>query len=457
MRRSHLFALPILATALVGCGGSGRTGFDDDGGADGGLPLDDGGLILDDGSGLVDGHTCVNLECQIASCGGGASTTLSGTVVTGGQQQYGAPDPVYNAIVYVPNAPLEPFKAGVACEKCGVPVSGNPVAITLTDAAGKFTLKNVPSGANIPLVVQIGRWRRQVTIPNVAKCVDTPLTAAQTRLPRNKQEGDIPHIAIATSVYDAEECILLKMGVDAAEFTASGGNGRIHLYHGNGSQVSGILDKAVLYADYKTLAQYDIVQFPCASVPQIGQSPGAAGIALKMFLDNGGRAFVTDLSYSWYKDGPAPFPSTAQWTTWGGVNVNPLPSKIDTGFPKGKALADWLQGIGATTQLGSIDLHETYHVVDGVNAPTTRWLYSLSPATVQTLSFNTPVGVQAQDQCGRAFYSNFHIANGQGGGQFPGGCNASPLTPQEKVMEFMLLDLSSCVQKDTDVPVIPPH
>jgi hypothetical protein len=456
MRSFRLLGLSTVGLLLLACGSNGGTGFGDGGDEDSGLFVDDGGL-LGDGSGLNDGHTCVGLECQIVNCGGGTSTTLSGTVITGGQQQYGAPDPVYNAIVYVPNTAVDPFKAGVACEKCGVPVSGNPVAITLTDSAGKFTLKDVPVGASIPLVVQIGRWRRQVTIPNVPKCVNTPLTADQTRLPRNKKEGDIPHIAIATSVYDAEECILLKMGVDAAEFTVPSGTGRIHLFHGNGSTLPGIPDKAALYADYNALSQYDIVQFPCASVPQVGASPGAAGDALKKYLDNGGRSFVTDLSYSWYKDGPTPFPSTAQWTTWGGVNVNPLPSLIDTSFPKGKALADWLMGIGATTQIGHIDLHETYHVVDGVNAPTARWLYSTSPATVQTLSFNTPVGSPAQDQCGRAFYSNFHIANGQGGGQFPAGCNASPLTPQETVMEFLLLDLSSCVQKDSDVPVVPPR
>src|SRR5205823_6193983 len=133
------------------------------------------------------------------------------------------------------------------------------------------------------------------------------------------------------------------------------------------------------------------------------------------------------------------------------------PTTVDQGFPKGKALAQWLQLVGATTQLGKIDLQQTYHVVDGVNMPTTRWLYSTSPATVQTLSFNTPVGKMPDQQCGRAVYSNFHVATGSGGGTtYPAECNANPLTPQEKVMEFMFLDLSSCVQTDTMDPMPPP-
>jgi hypothetical protein len=103
--------------------------------------------------------------------------------------------------------------------------------------------------------------------------------------------------------------------------------------------------------------------------------------------------------------------------------------------------------------LGSIDLHETYHVVDAVNDPTTRWLYSTAPATVQTLSFNTPVGLPAEQQCGRAVYSNFHIANGSGFGTFPEECTPAPLTPQEKVLEFMLFDLASCIQEDSEDPI----
>jgi hypothetical protein len=407
--------------------------------------------------GTTESSTCVNLQCQQVQCGGSTTTTVSGTVLTATPTKYGTPDPIYNAIVYIPNAPITPFTAGVACDKCGSPVSGNPIAVTLSDVNGKFTLQNVPVGTNIPIVFQIGRWRWQSTIPTVTKCVDNPIDATRTHIPRTQKEGDIPHFAIASSTYDSEECILLKMGIDPTEFTSAAGNGRIHIYHGNGTTVSGATDMTALWASDKVMEQYDVALFPCSSAPAIGSSVGAAGVVLLDFLNAGGRAFVTDLSYSWYKDGASPLPTAAQWTTWGGIGVDPLPATIDQSFPKGAALAQWLKNIGATPTLGSIDLHETYHVVNGVNAPTSRWLYSTSPATVQTLSFNTPIGTQPSDQCGRAVYSNFHIAGGQSGGgtTFPAECDALPLTAQEKVMEFMLFDLSSCVQDDTKPPIPP--
>ena len=213
----------------VGCGSS-DSEFGNGNGD--GTPTDDGNKTLNGfgpGAGGEGGAgPCVGLECQQVACSGGGTTSLSGTVF--------APNgtlPLYNAIVYVPNAPVDPFPTtGVTCDKCGTSPSGKPIATALTDADGKFVLKNVPVGDNIPVVIQIGKWRRQVVVPSVAQCVDTPLTADNTRLPKNSSEGDIPKIAIATGGADSLECFFRKLGVEQSEFTNGSGAGRIHLYNG---------------------------------------------------------------------------------------------------------------------------------------------------------------------------------------------------------------------------------
>lgn len=393
--------------------------------------------------------SCVNLECDIPACPPGQTTKLTGIVHAPTLPQYGAADPLFNVAVYIPNAPLEPQTEGVTCSQCGGTLSGDPLVVTSTDAKGAFELADVPAGVDIPLVVQIGKWRRQVVIPEVPACETTALPDELTRLPRNQQEGSIPRIAVASSPYDAEECILRKIGVDDGEFTAGGGAGRIHIYDGGGATIAGAMPAEQLWGNLDLLKQYDMVLFPCSAV---ASNDPAAMQNVHDYADAGGRVFATDLSYPWYTEGPADFQGTAQWIDWTGVGVDPLPATIDQGFPKGQALAEWLLNIGATPMLGSIDLHETYNVVDAVNEPTTRWLYSTNPATVQTLSFNTPVGAPEDQQCGRAVYSNFHIANGFGQGTFPGECTPDPLTPQEKVLEFMLFDLASCLQPDTEDP-----
>ena len=131
------------------------------------------------------GGTCVGLQCQIDKCTAGGKTTVSGTVY-----DPAGVNPLYNVVVYVPNQPLADIPSGATCETCASPVSGQPVAAALTDATGHFVMKDVPSpaGQMIPVVVQIGKWRRQIMIPPVKPCVDNPITGNILRLPKSQAE-----------------------------------------------------------------------------------------------------------------------------------------------------------------------------------------------------------------------------------------------------------------------------
>jgi hypothetical protein len=438
--------LALFLSLLVGCGAARTTDLDDLPGDDAttgdGFSIDDTGGLGVDGGLDGSGRECVNLECKQVACEGTAKTTLTGTVWNPGKS-----DPLYNVVVYIPNSKPDPFKPGVSCEKCGT-VSGSPIATALSGPDGKFRLENVPAGENIPLVVQIGRWRRQVVIPKVEPCVNTTLPGELTRLPKNQKEGDIPLTAIVTSTYDPTECILRKIGIDDSEFTLMLKGGRIHIFRGNGQSLGTETPGGdVLWGTVDRLKTYDLVAFPCSSV----SSDATHKQNLVNYANAGGRVFATDLSYPWVDaSSPAPWNATANWGS--GSTANPF--TVETSFPKGKALADWLKFVGATPTYGQISLTGTFARSTSVNPPTQKWITNSS--TVQHFTFNTPVGAAATAQCGRVVYSSFHVAAGGGSGTFPAGCSTTPLTPQEKVLEFMLFDLASCVQTDKDPPKPPP-
>ncbi len=425
------------------------------GGTDVGNGNGDGG----DGDGGGQADACVGLQCFQVSCPGGGSTTLSGTVF--------APNgtlPLYNVTVYVPNSAVDALPVGATCDRCGQPPSGNPVVQAVTDVEGKFVLENVPATDNVPLVIQVGKWRRQVTLPTVPSCVDTPLDATVTRLPRNKGEGDIPQMALTTGGADALECLLRKIGLDDAEFTNASGNGRVHLFTGTGgtprfaTTLNGGADftnATTLWDTTAHLMPYDVSFLSCEGGQNAGTKPNTARQALSDYTDLGGRVFASHWHNIWIDQGTAASMWPTQVTDNYLSDLGNVTADINTGFAKGAALAQWLMNVGGSTQLGKIALTDAQHTVEAVAATTEKWISLDTTAngrpSVQYYQFTTPLTVDPALRCGKVVFSDIHVSTGDDSGgslRFPGGCTTTGLTPQEKVLAFMIFDIASCVGPD---------
>jgi hypothetical protein len=188
-------------------------------------------------------------------------------------------------------------------------------------------------------------------------------------------------------------------------------------------------------------------------------------MALVDFTSRGGRFFATHWNFVWL-DAIDPFRGTAQWATQMQHDTfpepDPLPAMIDTSFPKGMAFAEWLGVVGALAGPDRIDIFNPRNDVAAAVAPARRWIYTPTPSTVQHYTFNTPVGVAEDQQCGRVVFSSFHVTANipgmfphTGGMRFPTECTNAPLTPQEKVIVFMLFDVAGCITPDIPPGCVP--
>jgi hypothetical protein len=420
---------------------------------------------------------CRNLQCQQHMCTTG-STTISGRVYDPAGK-----NPLYNVAVFVPNDTVQPIKPGANCDPCSAIYTGKPVVSTLTDSAGNFMLANAPDGANIPLVIQIGKWRKQLTLPNVAACQNNSLPDKSLVLPRNHMEGDLPNIAISTGGADTLECLLRRVGVDASEYVAGAtGDGHVHIFQGSGAAAGTPIipglgnagpapntspaapsSSSALWNASSELLKYDVVLLSCEGAETMSMNQQA----LHDYASGGGRVFASHYHYSWFNSGPYMNENLATWSP--GANLmNNINANIVTTFPKGKALQQWLMNTNALVS-GELPIKQARHNADVgmANIVSQAWIsadQSANPAgATQYFSFNTPTNAgmtpDGPAYCGRVVYSDLHVggaANDMPTMPVPMECADADLSPQEKALEFMLFDLSACIIPDDRPPVPPP-
>lgn len=405
--------------------------------------------------------------------GSGCPTTLSGIALDPAGRL-----PLYNVVLYVPSEPLAPLNPGAACETCDGNFSGRPIAAAVSNASGAFSLdiSNVPSRTNIPLVIQAGKWRREVTIPAAADCADTPVEAELSRLPRSRAEGSLPKVAVMRGGSDALECLFMKIGVDPAEFTPGRGGGSVDLFYSDMGEndtaataqmtgpagAIGLPHVDTLFSDMDALLSYDMILMSCEGGDERYEAPNLTHREnLHRYANEGGRLFGGHYHNSIIANNELPddypgFPNVIQFAS-GRQDITPklFTANVNVGFEKGQALADWLVNVGGSTTPGQIEINDSERTVTGMVHPSaTSWIdTTASGGAALYYGFPTPVDGPA---CGRMVFTDVHLASGSGDSAktiFP-SCSTE-LSPQQLALTFLIFDLANCVQTSQDEPPPP--
>ena len=451
----------------AGTGDAGRT--------DGG-PGDAGSVDAGETDARQPEDTC---DAGAADCGGGADTgDDSGQSGCGGAQAtisgttY-APsgiDPIPRVLVYVTadTTTFSPPPATVSCYACAKPTKA--LATAVSGADGTFTLSGpaLDAGGSFTFVMDTGSFRHVVRHVTVAPCTPLSLTSAQTRFPGSSSGDDVaPRIMVASDpsgkadVNDKLVRVLDSIGVKYDTV----------LPDRNGKAASG--DLFAFLADPAKLAGYDIIAIPCGvlGVFTVGSTlPSASFANLQAWLKSGGRLYASDLAYeviaktatAGFTWAPGPAPHAGDDPADSGVGLDKLNPPVTSinGTVVDADLLAWLQAIrvvtAPATTIPIVELRDQWGAIDAVSTQTdargkplgvtfvtgnVSWYTgtTIGPSAAHPLTAQFDVVNDNGQRCGRAAFTSYHMQSTGSGGT---------LSPQERVLEYLLFQLSRCVNSD---------
>ena len=390
----------------------------------------------------------------------GATCNGAATLLTGVVKAPNGSDPVALAHVYVVDHP-KTLAPGVACEICGSPLD-TALAAATSSPDGHFTLNldHLPSTGEVNLVVAKGRFRR-VTKVAVKACASAVASGSAVTLPGRAKEGDIPKIAVATGNTDHLDVVLDALGIhefDCFNGTKSGAVGT-----GVTPCSTSTTDVATLLAAPAKLASYNMLFLSCAPGKFATLTNQATVVSnLEAWVKAGGRLFVTDESYNIVEQA---FPTEIDF--YPGTKTPAVPQSVDQanlgvgaslkmggasypGMITDPDLQTWLQAVGAISPEANgltltgflnpwaaqkdVGKDVKTEVVAQAAYYTTAATTNGSPSSTATM----PMTVEWDYQmCGRVLFTSYHtLAATQSGAK---------LSAQEKILEYLMLDISSCV------------
>jgi hypothetical protein len=390
---------------------------------------------------------CTTGQSPVASDSDPGAACSEPTLITGEVRFPNGVLPVSGARVYLSESGAPAPRAG----ECGQCIDSAGLVWTTTGPDGRFELPADPGPAHV--IVEKGGFRRRI---EVDACGRTAIDPDASRLPGDRDEGELPRIAVLTGDSDALDVVLLRLGLRFDTFET--------FTDTLASQDAELSPAEELLWNESALFAYDVLLIECQSAVAEHEDGRPYPILiepevqdrLRRFVEEGGRLYVTDDAYEAFEIA--------------------IPSAID--FEGGTdGLADTPEGLfddaqigGARTELAATirdgDLrawleHQDALEPDGtlhIDDPAVRWAvieetsaraHVIATADIRwrtpdesefsegSQTGHRPLTVTAESGCGRAFVSSYHTS--------PHGLGLHGLVAQELVLAYALLEIGECI------------
>ena len=332
---------PLLAFGallLAGACGSNAPGSDSQAshGPDGGTigsSGDDGGALFAPttlGDGGVTASTvprCIVATQQcVNTCPGGGGTTVTGTVYDPGGEE----SALQHCRVH-PELAAAAITPGATCYSCSASTRATPSPPRLRTPTAAFLIHDVPDGPNIPLVLQVGKWRRQFTLPNVRRaCEDNPQPdgdaqlAERTTRRRHSQYRDLdrgrrlarvpisPHRASTRASTGAAPTAVRAASISSKARAARPTRETRRVTNAAANTVlPGPRSRTLDVRHRHSSVANGLAATRRGQRTAHSRTPAPGAIRLRA---NGGRVFASHFHYAWFDSGPFGQANLATWT-----------------------------------------------------------------------------------------------------------------------------------------------
>lgn len=344
-------------------------------------------------------------------------------------------------------------------------------ASTCSSADGTFSMdSSACTGSESEMIAKKGALQTTVSL----NCTSDPCTA---NADFSGSGTSVPKVAVVTGLYDSMQNVLAKIFPGSSGYGTVDENGILQpgsessnlvLIDGDNSLDSSYDDFDVYLNGTKSFDDFDVVFINCGNSHEALLSSGDVLTRIQNYVNNGGRWYVTDLSYDFVNQA---FPSFMNFEGDTDANTPGAIGSAETGTAfitvdaavNDTPMTNWLQNVtviqqdsntpgnpdndcnlvdptayttrtSALTSGGTIPLGDFLggwaRMIGQYDTGTFIWISSGAGVIFDGLA-NRPLTVSADQGSGKIFYTSYHTAN---------ECPTPYFWPQERVLQYLIFE-----------------